>query len=513
MSNTRQIAKNTLMLYIRQILIMLVSLYTVRAVLSALGEEDYGIYNVIAGVVVLFSFLNNAMTMATQRYLSCSIGEGDSEKTKKVFKTSFSLHFFISIIVLLLAETIGLWFVATKLNIPIERKEAALWCYQIAIATAVTSIMRIPFHATIIAYEKMEFYAIVSIVEAVLQLIVIFLIQVTFFDALIFYSFLILCVTLLVNLIYFFFCKFNYNTVCFSSKTDYNLIREMSSFSGWTTLTGFADMCKAQGTNIIFNMFHGVTLNAAMGIANQINTAIYQFIANFQTAYTPQVVKSYVSGNKNVFRHLVLQSMKYSFILFSIIAVPFSINAKSIVSIWLKNNEPEYTITFALIILMDSLIGTFIGPLASAMQGIGRIKTYQIVIAIFIFLNLPLSYVLIRFGFSPVYALSIRIVLTFIALIWRLFYLQPYLEFQPVYFLFRTILLGLFLDFISLATGYLVRIWTISISPVLAFFVSCSVSIILVGSLSFTFLLEKPEKKVVFSMKNEKNCTADLDNV
>lgn len=496
-SNTKRIAKNTIMLYFRQILIMIVSLYTVRVVLNVLGAEDYGIYNVVAGVVVLFSFVNNAMTQATQRYLNYSMGENDEGKIKRIFKTSFMLHLFISISVLILAETVGVWFVSYKLNIPDVRKTAAFWCYQFAVFTTFINIIRIPFHATIIAYEQMEFFATISIVEVILKLVVVFLLKIIVFDKLIIYSLLIFCISFVITLGYFCYTKLKYKIVNFSTKTDFKLMKELMSFSGWTLLTGCADMSKSQGTSMIFNIFHGVAVNAAIGIANQINAAIYQFVANFQTAYTPQVVKFYAAGEKESFCRLVKQSMKISFVLFSIIVIPFSINAEFVISVWLKNNVPEYTIAFAYLILLDSLIGTFIGPLASAMQGIGKIKVYQIVISVFIFLNLPFTYIMSRYGISPEYVLLTRTVLSFIALVWRLFYLKSYLSLRPLLFLFRTIIIGLFLDSIALVVGSFIKMILVDKNMILAFFVSCIVSGLFVTLLSFAFLLEKDERKAI----------------
>lgn len=503
MSDTRRIARNTLMLYFRQILIMAVSLYTVREVLNVLGAEDYGIYNVMAGVVVLFSFLNGSMTLATQRYMNCAMGKNNIVEIKVIFKSSFILHFFVASIVLLLAETVGLWFVKSKLNIPENRNYAAFICYQISILTAIFNILRVPFHATVIAYEQMEFFAFVSIVESILKLLIIFVLGLVNVDKLIFYSVLMMSVVLIVNGIYLIYCCNKYESVDFSCTTNLKTVRELSSYSGWTLLTGFADMCKAQGTNIIFNIFYGVIVNAAMGIANQINSAIYMFVSNFQTAYTPQIIKSYSANENQAFRKLVFQSIKISFILFSIIVIPFSVNAEKVIGIWL-GNIPDYTLYFTYFILLDSLIGTFIGPLASAMQGIGKIRTYQIVISIFIFLNLPISYLLIRFGFSPKYALLMRVILSFVALFWRLFYLKGYLNLNLLNFFFSIIFLGLLIDFISLLVGIGIKKILTNYSVVLSFLSSCFFSASLVCLLSFLFLLKNDEKKVFVNIIKSK---------
>ena len=433
------------------------------------------------------------MTLATQRYMNYAMGKENICDIKKVFKSSFVLHFFVALVVLFLAETLGLWFVQVKLNIPLNRNDAVLLCYQFSIVTTIVNILRVPFHATVIAYEQMEFFAFVSIIECVLKLVSVFFLRfITNFDKLILYSLLILFVTLFVNCIYIVYCRWKYETVDFSYKTSFTTVKELSAYSGWTLLTGFADMCKAQGTNIIFNIFFGVVVNAAMGIANQINSAIYQFVANFQTAYTPQIIKSYASNETQSFRKLVLQSVKISFILFSVIVIPFSVNAERVIGIWLGNSVPGHTLHFVYLILFDSLIGTFIGPLASAMQGIGKIKTYQIVISFFIFLNLPVSYILVHIGFSPEFAIAMRFVLSFSALVWRLFYLRAYLKVNPFVFLFSIVFFGLVIDFVSLFAGIATR--EFFGNGALSFFMSCFSSAFFVCIFSFLFLLKKEEK-------------------
>lgn len=493
--NTKRIAKNTIMLYFRQILIIGISLYSVRVVLNVLGTSDYGIYNVVAGVVVLFSFLNNAMATATQRYLNASMGENNEDKITSVFTTSFLMHLVLGVFVVILSETVGLWFVKNKLNIPYERYDAALICYHLSIAITFVSIIRIPFYASVIAYEKMDFFAVISIIETVLKLVIIFLLKIINYDKLIIYSLLLFIVGVVVFSFYFMYCKKEFPLIRLEiRKTNRNLLKEITSFSGWTLLTGFADMCKSQGTNMIFNIFHGVTINAALGIANQVNTAIYQFISNFQTAYTPQVVKSYAAGDLTYFKKLVIQSMKISFVLFSIIIVPFLINSELVMTLWL-DQIPDYTMEFVFLILLDSLVGTFIGPFASSMQAIGKIRTYQIVISLFIFLNLPFCLLLMYWGIDPKYVLILRILLSLFSLFWRVFYLKNKLNINPFNFIWNPILKSFILFVFSFVISYSLRILFLKINIIFAFFFSCLCSVIINLFLFYLFLFDKNDKQ------------------
>ena len=497
MPDTRRIARNTLFLYFRQILIMAVSLYTVRVVLAVLGAEDYGIYNVVAGVVVLFGFVNSAMASGTQRFLNTSMGEGDEKKTEGVFTASLVLHLLIAVFVFALAETVGRWFIGGMLRFPVGREKAVMWCYQFIVATTIVNVIRIPFYATIIAYEQMSFFAVISTMECLLRLVIVFFIRFVPFDALVFYAFIGFFVALVSTVVYVLFCKRAYTVVCISAKADAALVKEIAKFSGWTLLTGCADMCKAQGTSMIFNVRYGVAINAAMGIGNQVSSALYQFVSNFQSAYTPQIVQSYAMGDKDAFRRLVVQSMKISFILFSAVVIPFSVNAERVISLWLKGIVPDYTLVFVYGMLLDSLVGTFVGPLASAMQGIGNIRIYQAVISVFIFLNLPATFMLVRLGFPPEYMLAVRVVLSLAALIWRLFYMKDALAIRPVAFFFSTVFLGLTIDSIALFSGSVVKNALNERSGTMAFLLSCVVSVSLVCAFSYVVLLSREERRAI----------------
>lgn len=419
-ASTKRIAKNTLMLYFRQILILLVSLYTVRVVLNTLGAEDYGIYNVVAGVVVLFSFVNNAMATATQRFLNYSLGENDKKKTQEVYSASLIVHLGIAAIFVLLAETVGLWFVSNKLNIPEARRAATAIVYQFTIITTVFNILRVPYNAVIIAYEKMSFFAWLSILESLLKLAIVFLLVLSGIDRLVFYAFLMTAVALIILCFYKLYCNRTFEIARYSKVTDISLVKKILSFSGWSLFGAVANVANSQGTNIVLNMFTNVTVNAAMGIANQVNSAVYSFVGNFQTAFNPQIVKSYASNDSGYFINLVCRTSKFSFFLLFFIAFPLYVNAEFILTIWLKN-VPEFTVPFVRLILIWSLIEAINGPLFMAIQSTGKIKIYQLIVGMINLSNIPLLIFSFSVGGGPLWLMYIKISLNLFALVFRIY--------------------------------------------------------------------------------------------
>ncbi len=327
-SKTKQIAKNTSLLYFRMLITMIVTLYTSRIVLNTLGIEDFGIYNIIGGVIILFTFLNVAMSNTTQRFLSFELGRNDMEQLKKTFSMSMTAHISIALIVFLLSETVGLWFINTQLNIPAERMNAANWVYQFSILTFVFQIIRVPYNASIIAYERMSFYAYISIIEVILKLAVVFLLQKGGFDKLIFYSILLFIVSIIILYAYKVYCNKKFKISRYYFFWDGSLYKNIMSFSGWSLMGSVASISANQGINILLNIFFGVAVNAAMGIANQVNGALNSFVVNFQTAFKPQIVKSYAEGDKKYLTQLILQTSKFSFFLFFIVSIPILLNTE-----------------------------------------------------------------------------------------------------------------------------------------------------------------------------------------
>ena len=426
--NNKRIAKNTAMLYIRMLLIMAVTLYTSRVVLEVLGVEDFGIYNIVGGVVVLFSFINNAMATATQRFLNFELGRNDIKEVGRVFSMSMTAHISIALLVLFLAETIGLWFLLTQMNIPDGRMKAAVWCYQFSILTTCVQIIRVPYNACIIAYERMSFYAYISILEVILKLLIVFLLSIGGFDKLIFYSILMFLVTVAVCYAYKIVCNRNFNISRYSFFWDKILYKKLMSFSGWSLFGSAANVGAQQGLNILLNIFCGVTVNAAMGIANQVSGAIYSFVYNFQVAFNPQIVKSYAIGDKEYFERLIFQASKFSFFLLFLISLPLLLECDFVLSVWLKE-IPKYSVLFIKLILIYLMIDAISAPLWISVQAIGDIRNYQILMSFLILLNLPLGYLALYYDLQPASVLVIRVSVNMFTYIVRIIYLKKRISF------------------------------------------------------------------------------------
>ena len=421
-ANNKRIAKNTLMLYIRMLIMMIVNLYASRIVLKELGVEDFGIYNIVGGIVILFSFIDSAMVQSVQRFLNYALGKGDEKEVSKIFSASMSIYFFIAIIFCAAAETLGLWFVNTYLNIPDGKMTAANIVYQLTIATTVINMIRTPYNAAIIANENMSFYAYVSIIEAVLKLSVIFFVAL-FTNKLIIYSILLLLVAIIILTTYYIYCNIKFTICKYKYCYDKERYRSILNFSGWSMLGGIANIGANQGLNIILNIFFGVAVNAAMGIANQVSNAVYQFVQNFQTAFSPQIIKSYASSNHEYFISLIINSSKYSFFLLYILVLPILIGCDEILGLWL-GTVPEHATSFCQLMLIFSLIDSLQGPLWISAQATGKIKTYQILMSSMILLNLPVSYLTLKIFPTPEIAVAIKVLINILTSVVRVIYLN-----------------------------------------------------------------------------------------
>ena len=437
--NNKRIAKNTLMLYAKMGVTMLVSLYTSRVVLQTLGVDDFGIYNVVGGVVVLFSFLNAAMSSATQRFLNFELGKKDLVQVGRVFSMSMTVHFCIAGIVLLLAETVGLWFLNAELNIPAERMIAANWVYQFSVASTLLGIMLVPYNATIIAYERMAFYAWASIINVFLRLGIVYLLVIGNFDKLILYAGLTFAVGVLMQIIHVGYCRRAFpQTAIYKPFRDKKLFRELISFSGWSLFGGVASMSASQGINMVMNIFCGVAVNAAMGIANQVNAAVYQFVSNFQTAFQPQIVKRYSAEEHDALILLIFRASKFSYFMMLFVALPIVLNTDFVLTVWL-GNVPEFASDFVRWTLFTAMVESLAGPLWMSVQATGTIRNYQIVVCLFLFSTLPLAIVLLSFGCSPVWVLIGRCGINFVTTLWRAIYLKEKITF-PTWMYFRRVI-------------------------------------------------------------------------
>lgn len=433
-SSTKRIAKNTLMLYFRQILIMLVSLYTVRVVLNTLGAEDYGIYNVVAGVVTMFSFLSGAMATASQRYFAFEMGKGNEEGLQKIFSVTMTIYVLLALIIMLLAETVGLWFVNTKLVIPTERMVAARWIYQFAILSFMVTLLTTPYMASIIAHENMNVYAYVSIVEAALKLGIVFVLQALPYDKLIVYGGLLLLVACINTGLYRGYCKKHYAECRFRLVWDKVLFKEMVSYSGWNLFGASVGVVKNQIINILLNIFFGPLVNAARGIASQVNSAVVSFSQSFSTAMRPQIIKNYAAENYRETIQLVFRGCKGTFFLMYLFSLPLMIEMPYVLKLWLKE-PPEMAVLFTRLALLDALIDSISYPIMTLAQATGKIKLYQGVVGGILLLNLPISYCVLKLGAPAYTVMVVACGLTCLAFFCRLLVTRKIILFPLSYFL------------------------------------------------------------------------------
>lgn len=412
-SNNRRIINNTGMLYIRMLVTMAISLYTSRIVINALGVEDYGIYNVVGGFVLLFGILNRAMATATQRFLSFEIGKNDFRELKNVFSMSINIHFLIALSTLILAETIGLWFVNHHLNLPAERMAAARWAYHFAVLTFFVGIITVPYNALIIAHERMKVFAWMSIIDVSLKLFVVFILQWLPHDKLKLYAILIFFVALTIRMIYGIFCNRYFPESRFRFYWSIPLFKRLIYFLSWNLWGHMTAVFSGQGVNVLLNIFFGPIVNAARGIAYQVRSAALTFKMNFQTAMNPQIIKSFATNDLNYMHMLLFQSAKFSFFLLLIISIPVILETDIILRLWL-NIVPQHTAIFIQLAIINLLIDSIISPLMTAAQASGKIKLYQIVNGSARMLTLPASYLFLKYGFPPEIVFYISIIISFL---------------------------------------------------------------------------------------------------
>lgn len=501
LNRNKRIAKNTLFLYLRMVFVMFVSIYTVRINLKNLGVDNYGIYNIIAGVIVLFSFITNFLSAATSRYLNFALGENDEEKARDVFSVSLLLHFFICIIVLFFAETVGLWLVNHYLVIPEERLKAANIVYQFSIITTVLGLTKIPYNAAVISYEKMSFYAIMSIFECLGKLFIAFCISKAPFDVLVFYSFLMMLVSVVNLFIFKFYANKNFKVCHFRFVKNRELYKELVSFSGWSLLSSVGSVCSNQGYNMIMNHFCGVVANAAIGIANQVNNAVYQLISNFQVAFEPQITKSYASKEINYLNDLLFKTSKFSFYLLWFFVLPLGLNVDIVLKVWLTE-IPEYSRIFLRLILIYSLIDALTGPLWMVAYAIGNIRNYQIVSFSFPIVLLPIVYFCFNIGLPPYIIIVLKICSNSIFSIWRLGYLKKRMDFPVRKYLLNVLFPCFIVVIVTLFISYFVFM-KLKFNVVLQFFISCTVTVIANISSIWFIGCSKDERKFLLTYINK----------
>lgn len=438
-NNNKRIAKNTLLLYVRMLFTMAVSLFTSRVILNTLGVEDYGINNVVGGIVTMFSVLSGSLSSSISRFITFELGKGNIERLKTIFSTGVNIQLGMSVLIIIIAEAVGIWFLNAKMNIPADRMVAANWVFQCAILTFVLNLLSVPYNAAIIAHEKMSAFAYISVVEVSLKLIIVYMLMISPFDRLETYAVLLLLVGAVIRFIYGYYCKRHFEECTYHFVFDKPVLKEMTGFAGWNFLGNGAYMLNTQGVNILMNLYFGVAVNAARGVATQVDAALKQFVNNFTTAVNPQITKSYAQGDLDYMHKLVCRSAKFSAFLMMFFAVPIILETNTILTIWLKM-VPDYAVIFLQWIIISSFMDTVLAnSLVTSMFATGKIKRYQIIVTTVGCLVFPLSWIAFKLGFEPQVGYIVYFIIYTILLFVRLYLLKDMVK-LPVMMYIREVL-------------------------------------------------------------------------
>ena len=438
-SNNKRLVKNTILLYFRMILTMAISLYTSRIILETLGVSDYGVYSVTGGLIMLLTYVNTILSGGTSRFLTIALGRNDLPRLKLTFSTTVTLSIISSVIIFILGETIGLWFVNTQLNIDLGRMEAALWVYQCALFSAMLTVTQAPFSASLISHERMDVYAYMSIFDVTMKLLIVYILLIFDFDKLKLYAILMLCVNFLNVLIYRWYCIKKFEECSLRLAFDKKLLKSMFTYSSWNMLGTLSTLLIDQGINILINMFYGTVVNAARGVAMQVNNIIRQMYGNFQMPCRPQVMKYYAAGEIKEMQALICNNSKYCSYLLLCVIIPLSINVKGLLEIWLVE-VPEYTVEFVRFIFAVSFINAMTDPIAMGIQATGKVKRLNIAISIVNATAIIAAYLLFCSGASPVSGYVPLLVSCMVNVVVHLYLLSRLINFDVRIFLFKVII-------------------------------------------------------------------------
>lgn len=493
-ANNKRIAKNTLLLYMRSILLIFINLYTSRVILQSLGETDYGVYNVVGGMVTMFTIISSSMSSASQRFITYALGENDFDKLKKVFSTSVTLHIIIGVVLVLLIELIGVWFLYAKLNIPTERLDVAFWVLQLSIATLFVNIISVPYNAAIIAHEKMSAFAYISIIDGVLKLSIAFCLLWSLFDRLLLYAVLMFVVALILRLIYTIYSHRHFEeTRHIKMRIEQGLFREMFTFAGWNMFGNGSKLLRNQGVDILLNLFFGVTINAAKGICNQVQTAVYQFVSNFQTAVNPQLTMSVAQRDFKRTHSLLIQGGRLSFYMLCLFAIPLIVATPEVLSLWLVK-VPNYTIEFVRWTLIYLLLDSLSRFLTNSILAYGHIKVYQIVVGGTKLLILPLVYFWLLLGGDPLTGIWANIILEVVCLCQRMYFNKKYNGLNWLQYVTKTVLPCWGVFALALLFSYLIRVY-VSNNVFILVIISFFITLIVIS----VFGINKVERQFVFN--------------
>lgn len=502
-SNSK-ILRNTLFLYVRMGVVMLITLYTTRALLSVLGVEDYGLYNVVCGFVAMFGFLNTSMANGVQRFYNYELGKGNSNGISVIYTHSVVIQVILALVILILIETVGLWYVNNKMVIPEGRLYAANWIFQFSMISLFCLIITVPYSSAIMAYEKMDYYAFISILDAVLKLLIVLLIPYITYDRLIWYAGMVSFISIVNLLLNYIYCKKRFHYIRIMKMVDKEIFVSMLSFSGWNVFGSFAHMFRNQGVNLVLNFFWGTITNAAYGIAGQVSSAVEGLTQNLLIAVRPQMIKRYAAGEDDYMVRMAFSISKLTFYLVMVFAIPLVIEMSAVLDVWLgKGNYPTETTIFCQLIILMTLFNSFAAPLSIIVHATGQMKKFQIVCSIVILSIVPISYLAARLGASASTILVLSIAVVIITQFVRLMLIRELVNFSVREYIIRVcwptmrvfaIVLG------STAILHLLLPSTILFSFIVIF---CSVCV--TGLIVFLLGLDKQERSLFLSFVKRKS--------
>ena len=506
--NNKRIAKNTLLLYVRMLFTMAVSLFTSRVILNTLGVQDYGINNVVGGIVTMFSVLSGSLSSSISRFITFELGKRNIERLKTIFSTGVNIQLGMSVLIIIIAEAVGIWFLNAKMNIPADRMLAANWVFQCAILTFVLNLLSVPYNAAIIAHEKMSAFAYISVVEVTLKLIIVYMLTISPFDRLKAYAVLLLCVGAVIRFIYGYYCKRHFEECTYHFVFDKPVLKEMTGFAGWNFFGNGAYMLNTQGVNILMNLYFGVAVNAACGIATQVDAALKQFVNNFTTAVNPQITKSYAQGDLAYMHKLVCRSAKFSAFLMLFFAIPILLETQSILTIWLKT-VPEYAAIFLQLIIISSFVDTVLAnSLVTSMFATGNIKRYQIIVTTIGCLVFPFSWIAFQLGFQPEIAYVLYFIIYTVLLGVRLYLLKDMVKLPVKMYvrevLYRVLPVMIICFLIPMMIRYSMQ------EGWMRLILLCLVSTIVTAVVEYSIGLTKNERKFIVGKINNKNINNNI---
>lgn len=494
--NNKRIAKNTVVLYVRMFFLMILTLYTSRVVLDALGIEDYGIYTVVGGFVLMFGVISNSLTAAITRFETFELGTGNKEKLTRIFSTSINVQILMGVLVAIIIETAGVWFLNSKMEIPSDRLIAAQWVLHLSLLSFFINLISIPYNAAIIAHEKMDTYAIVSIMDAVLKLLICYPLYLNISDRLILFAVLMTTEALVIRVIYGIYCKRHFDECRYKFFIDKTLLRDLFSFSGWNFIGASSSVLRDQGVNILLNLFGGATVNAARGVANQVNVAVVAFSNNVITAINPQITKNFASRNYDYVFQLVIKGARLSFFLMLFITLPLLLETNTVLALWLTK-IPDYTLMFVRLVLIFVLVENISNTMITLMLATGNIRKYQIIVGGIQLLNFPLSYFVLRMGCEPYITMVIAIFLSTTCFCLRLVLLKDMVGFPVLKYLKEVVFVVLMVSFFSSIIPVAVHL---ILPPSYLRFSICVISCIICVAISvYTLGLTKGERQFVES--------------